>query len=79
MRSDTPTYDIKSASLSLVAFLLKTTDLSALEADLARRLGTTPGFFDNDPVVIDLSSLDESHPAFDFGALCALLRTHRMQ
>jgi len=51
-------YEIKSASLPLVAFLLKTADLLALEIDLERRLGATPEFFDNDPVVIDLSGLD---------------------
>jgi septum site-determining protein MinC len=45
-------YEIKSASLPLVSFLLKTPDTSVLQADMARRLGATPGFFDNDPVVI---------------------------
>ncbi len=71
-------YEIKSASLPLVAFLLKTADTSALQADLSRRLGATPGFFDNDPVVIDLSALDDPHADIDLPSVCLLLRTHSM-
>lgn len=71
-------YEIKSASLPLVAFVLKTHDLSVLEADLTRRLGGTPDFFDNDPVVIDLSALEQPDGVLDFAAICALLRSHRM-
>jgi septum site-determining protein MinC len=71
-------YEIKSASLPLVAFVLKTHDLSVLEADLTRRLGDTPDFFDNDPVVIDLSNLEQPDSALDFAAICVLLRKHRM-
>ena len=65
-------YEIKSASLPLVAFILKTYDISVLRADLTRRLGDTPDFFDNDPVVIDLSSLDQPNASLDFAAICAL-------
>jgi septum site-determining protein MinC len=72
------TYEIKSASLPLVSFLLKTPDSSALQADLARRLGPTPGFFDHDPVVIDLSALDDPHHQLDLPSVCLLLRTHLM-
>jgi septum site-determining protein MinC len=71
-------YEIKSASLPLVAFLLKTADTSALQADLSRRLGATPGFFDNDPVVIDLSALEDPHTEIDFPSVCLMLRTHNM-
>lgn len=71
-------YDIKSASLPLVSFLLKTPDISALQADMTRRLGATPGFFDNDPVVIDLSVLEDPHQALDLPSVCLMLRTHQM-
>ena len=71
-------YEIKSASLPLVAFLLKNPDSSALQADLSRRLGATPGFFDNDPVVIDLSALDDPNQVLDLPSVCLLLRTHHM-
>lgn len=71
-------YEIKSASLPLVSFLLKTPDISALQADLSRRLGATPGFFDNDPVVIDLSLLEDPHAQLDLPSVCLMLRTHSM-
>ena len=71
-------YDIKSATLPLVSFLLKTPDISALQADMARRLGANPGFFDNDPVVIDLSVLEDPHNQLDLPSVCLMLRTHHM-
>jgi len=71
-------YEIKSASLPLVSFLLKTPDTSALQADMARRLGATPDFFDNDPVVIDLSALEDPYGVLDLPSVCLMLRTHRM-
>jgi septum site-determining protein MinC len=71
-------YEIKSASLPLVSFLLKTPDTSALQADMSRRLGATPGFFDNDPVVIDLSQLEDPHQQLDLPSVCLMLRTHQM-
>ena len=72
------TYDIKSAELPLVSFILKTPDISALQADMTRRLGATPGFFDNDPVVIDLSTLDDPEGRLDLASVCLMLRTHSM-
>jgi septum site-determining protein MinC len=72
------TYDIKSAELPLVSFILKTPDISALQADMSRRLGATPGFFDNDPVVIDLSTLDDPEDRLDLASVCLMLRTHSM-
>lgn len=45
---------------------------------MARRLGATPGFFDNDPVVIDLSTLDDPHHQLDLPSVCLMLRTHQM-
>ena len=71
-------YEIKSASLPLVSFLLKTPDTSALQADMSRRLGATPGFFDNDPVVIDLSLLEDPNEQLDLPSVCLMLRTHSM-
>jgi septum site-determining protein MinC len=71
-------YEIKSASLPLVSFLLKSPDISVLQADMTRRLGATPGFFDNDPVVIDLSVLEDPHQQLDLPSVCLMLRTHQM-
>jgi septum site-determining protein MinC len=54
-------YDIKSADLSLVALVLKTHDVTLVNAALKRQMDESPGFFDQDPVLIDVSHL-ESDP-----------------
>ena len=53
-----PCYDIKSAELSLVSLLLRTTDIQLLAKALAQQMAESPGFFDQDPVIIDVSALD---------------------
>jgi septum site-determining protein MinC len=70
------TFEIKSANLPLVALLLKSVDLGALAAELATRFDDIPDFFDNDPLVIDLSPLGEAH--LDFAALLSLLRGYKV-
>ncbi len=73
-----PVFDLKSASLTLVALVLKTTNLPALAQELNRRFADAPGLFDNDPVVIDLAAIAADEQALDFEALAALLRERRM-
>jgi septum site-determining protein MinC len=70
--------ELRSAALTLVAVVLKTTDLSVLAQELAERVAATPGLFDNDPVAIDLSRVREACAPIDFGALLALLRAHHL-
>jgi septum site-determining protein MinC len=73
------TFEIKSANLPLVALLLKSTDLRELAAELAARFGDIPDFFDNDPLVLDLSPLQgQADSPLDFGELLALLRPYRV-
>ncbi len=72
------TFEIKSANLPLVALLLKSSDLSALSREMAQRFGDIPDFFDNDPLVIDLSQLPDDAATVDFAALMALLRPYRV-
>lgn len=72
-------FEIKSAQLPLVALLLRSTDVRQLAQDLAQRFGDTPDFFDNDPLLIDLSGVQEEDTIPDFAALLPLLREHRLQ
>jgi septum site-determining protein MinC len=75
------TFEIKSANLPLVALLLKTTHLPTLTAEWLAQFGDSPDFFDQDPLVIDLSPLAHQPDAEgvpDFDALLALLRGHRV-
>jgi septum site-determining protein MinC len=68
-------FDLKSASLPVVAVMLKTTDAAQFAADLAERMADAPGFFDNDPVLIDLAAVREAEAPIDFAALVAELRS----
>jgi septum site-determining protein MinC len=68
-------FDLKSASLPVVAVVLKTTDAAQFAADLAERVADAPGFFDNDPVLIDLAAVREAEAPIDFAAIVAELRS----
>ena len=55
------TFEIKSAQLSLVALLLKTSDVSLIVNDLNAQFGPdsqSPDFFDYDALVLDFSMLE---------------------
>ena len=51
--------ELRSAALTLIAVVLKTTDLDALAAELEQRASVMPGLFDDEPVAIDLSCVRE--------------------
>jgi len=70
-------FDLKSASLTLLALLLKTTDIKALSQAMAQRLGETPDVFSQDPVLIDLSSVAAAGE-IDFKALVKLLKSYKL-
>ena len=75
----TPVYDIKSADLPLVAFQLKSLDLQAVAQALDAQFAETPGFFDQDPVLIDLDGLAEQSGQMDFQALLDMLAKHQLR
>jgi septum site-determining protein MinC len=72
-------FDLKSASLTLVALVLKTTDLELLAQAFEARFGDTPGLFDRDPVVVDLGVVADAPEPIDFAALVALLTQYKLQ
>jgi septum site-determining protein MinC len=73
------TFEIKSANLPLVSLLLKSSDLGALAAELNARFAGSPDFFDNDPLVLDLSPLQaQPDTPIDIAALITLLRGYRV-
>jgi septum site-determining protein MinC len=71
-------FELKDTSLPLVTVVLHQADAAVLADELQQRLGETPNFFDNDPVVIDLAPLRERDEPIAFGAVVAALRKHRM-
>lgn len=72
-------YDIKSADLPLVAFQLKSAKLQAIAQALETQLAETPGFFEQDPALIDLEGLPHDVGPIDFSGLIALLRQHGLR
>jgi septum site-determining protein MinC len=72
------TFEIKSATLPLVALVLKSADLDALARELEARYGDIPDFFDHDALVIDLSRLGSEPLGVDFPALLELLWKYRL-
>ncbi|KPU93271.1 septum site-determining protein MinC [Variovorax paradoxus] len=75
-------FEFKSATLPLIAVILKTTDLGVLAEALDAQLADSPDFFEQEPVVIDLSQLPEASAeagALDFEALRGLLARHQTQ
>ncbi len=50
-------FELKSASLTAVAFVLKTPNLEALASALNAQFGGSPNLFCHDPVVIDLAQV----------------------
>ncbi len=70
-------FEIKSAQLSLVALLLKSSDWSAIATDLEAQFGAggeNPEFFDQDPVVLDFSALTAEPTLRDISVLLHSLR-----
>lgn len=72
----TAVFDLKSAALTVLAVVLKTTDLAALAQAMRERFNEAPGFFDNEPACIDLSAVRHEPDAPDFAELLQLLRHH---
>jgi septum site-determining protein MinC len=76
---NTTCLELKSAALTLMALMLKTTDLAQLAEGLSHRAGAMPGLFDDEPVVVDLSFVREAEASIDFDVLVVLLMQHGMR
>ena len=71
-------FDLKSTAWTLTALRLQSADLGQLVAALDQRFADSPGLFDGDAVVLDLSPLRDGAEVPDFQALLPHLRRHRM-
>jgi septum site-determining protein MinC len=72
-------YDIKSADLSLLALVLKTSNMASVSLALKQQLAESPGFFEQDPVLVDVSALGlEADQTLDLAALMLVLREHQL-
>lgn len=71
-------FEFKSAALNLLAFTPKSSDLSALSAQLKQKLGSSQSFFSDDPVVLDLTQLPEPLTALEVQSLAGVLKEYRL-
>src|SRR5690606_40165109 len=75
MTTDSLALDFKSATLYAVRVVLRSADLERLSAALDQRMADAGSFFENEPVVVDASRVDEP---IDWPALLAALRGHNL-
>lgn len=73
-----PGFEIKSADLALVALLLKTANVEQIAQGLQAQFSDSPDFFNQDPLLIDLSGLSEADAGqdIDFSSLVRILREY---
>ena len=74
-----PAFDLKCTAWTLTALRLHSADLAVLVAALEARFADSPGLFDDDAVVLDLSPLREADALLDLASLLPHLRRHGMR
>ena len=67
--------DFKSATLYAIRVVLHEADTTALLEALEKRMNDAGAFFENEPVVVDASQLEQ---AVDWPALASALREHKL-
>ncbi|MFP6558329.1 septum site-determining protein MinC [Paraburkholderia sp. B3] len=72
-----PYFELKSGSVDTLLFVVKTTELDAMRAELTRRFEATPEFFANDTVAIDVRRLGDNEQVA-LGDIVRLLESVRM-
>jgi len=75
MNTESLALDFKSATLYAIRVVLHSADPERLNAALAKRMADAGSFFENEPVVIDASRVEET---IDWTALVASLRGHNL-
>lgn len=73
-----PAFDIKSTVWTLTALRMQVADAAALRLALDQRFAETPGLFEHEPLVIDLSPLREADAVIDWQVVLGHLRHHGM-
>lgn len=71
-------FDLKSATLTLVALVVKSPYLPELAEQLKVRLGPSTEFFNQDPILIDLAHIHDFPDDIDFRGLIELLHKYSM-
>jgi septum site-determining protein MinC len=75
----TPFFELRSGTVDLLHFVMKTADVGALRAELARRFESTPAFFAGESVAVDVRRLETPVSGLDLAQIEALLSEFRMR
>ena len=75
MTNESLALDFKSATLYAIRVVLHSADLDRLKAALDKRMSDAGSFFENEPVVLDASKVDDP---IDWPALLDALRAHNL-
>lgn len=70
--------ELKGSVFTLPVLCIRSSDLDALDAQLADRLARSPKFFENAPIVVDLEGVRDQTMPLDFSAFVHLLRSRHL-
>jgi len=74
-----PAFDLKSTAWTLTVVRLHSADAEAVGRELDRRFADSPGLFEDEPIVVDLSLLRAGGGLPDLAVLLYHLRRHGMR
>ena len=74
-----PCFEIKSAQWPLVALSLRSSQLDQLVQDMAAKFGEQVDFFDQDPLLIDLSPLEDDSAVLDVPGIIKVLKSFKLK
>ncbi|MCB1784635.1 MAG: septum site-determining protein MinC [Gammaproteobacteria bacterium] len=71
-------FDMKAGQFTIPTLVLRELDTAGLDAFLAQQVARLPSFFDQAPVAIDLSGLNQRDQLEEFPMIVGMLRGHGM-
>lgn len=74
----TAAFDLKAGQFLMPTLVVRDNDVAALERFLAEQVSRLPAFFDQAPIAIDLSGLQDRHELESFPMIVGMLRGHGM-
>jgi septum site-determining protein MinC len=75
-RKQPAAFDMKAGQFTIPTLILRDTDTDALDEFLARQIARSPSFFDQAPVAIDVSGLQQAESFTHLPMVVGLLRGH---
>ena len=77
--SSSPCFEIKSAQWPLVALSLRSSLVEELARDMGHKFGEQVDFFDQDPLLIDLSGIEDHSTALDMASVLKVLKSFKLR